>query len=301
MNKAVDKHKADIHKADKHQADKHKADNKTGKRRGRSLPAACPVLRQEIRQNRLSLIIWSLAIGSMISITLFMYPEMKSQMKNVSAMFSAMGKFTEAFGMNRLDFGTLIGYYGIEAGNVVGIGGALFAAITAAGALMREERDGTAEFLLAHPVSRVRIITEKLLAVGCCILVLNCFLFICSVGTIAAIGETIPWKDALLLHMAYLLAHLEIGGICFGISAFVTRSGMGIGVGLAALFYFLNIIANISKGAKWLKYLTPFGFAEASDIISEQRIDPGYLAAGMLLMAVGIALAYAKYTRKDLR
>ena len=37
-------------------------------------------------------------------------------------------------------------------------------------------------------------------------------------------------------------------------------------LGLAAVLYFLNIIANLTDQAKWLKYITPFGYAEAADI-----------------------------------
>ena len=64
--------------------------------------------------------------------------------------------------MDRLNFGTLIGFYAIECGNVLGLGGAFYAALCAAAILSKEEKERTAEFLLTHPVSRIRIITEKL-------------------------------------------------------------------------------------------------------------------------------------------
>ena len=45
----------------------------------------------------------------------------------MNEMFSSMGAFSSAFGMDRLNFGTLIGFYATECGNILGLGGAFFA------------------------------------------------------------------------------------------------------------------------------------------------------------------------------
>ena len=68
----------------------------------------------ELRQNRLALIIWSGAISFMLGVCVIIYPEMSSQMGDISAMFADMGAFSSAFGMDQLNFGEFIGYFGIE-------------------------------------------------------------------------------------------------------------------------------------------------------------------------------------------
>ncbi len=259
------------------------------------------IFEQELKTQRRSVLIWSLSIGLMIAACVLMYPDMESEMENVNEMFASMGSFTAAFGMDQLNFGTLIGFYGVEGGNILGIGGAFFAAITGINALMKEERDKTAEFLMTHPVSRTRVVTEKLLGAVITILLLNAIVLLCAGISIKMIGSEMDWGDFLLFHLAYLILQLEIAGICFGISAFITRSGAGIGIGIASLLYFLNIAANISKDAEALKYITPFGYTEASDILNTHTLNTGYLACGLLLMAAGVAAGYVKYTRKDLR
>ena len=75
---------------------------------------------------------------------------------------------------------------------------------------------------------------------------------------------------------------------------------MGLSLGLVAVMYFLNIIANITEKAEFLKYITPYGYAEASEIISELEIAPVPLAVGAALTAAGIAAAYIKYSAKDI-
>ena len=259
------------------------------------------IFKQEIKSQRIPILIWSLSIGLMISFCVLMYPQMKSEMDQVTDMFSSMGSFSAAFGMDKLNFGTLIGFYAVEGGNILGIGGAFFAAIVAISALAKEEKDRTAEFLFTHPVSRVRVITEKLLSVGAILLIMNAIVMICSVCSVLIIGEKIEWDVLILFHVASLLMQFEIAGICFGISAFISKSGLGLGIGLAAMLYFVNLIANISESAKKLKYITPFSYTEGSDIISDSALNISYIIPGMVLMCVGIAAAYVKYTRKDLQ
>ena len=50
-----------------------------------------------------------------------------------------------------------------------------------------------------------------------------------SIGSIAAVGEAVPWKEVSLLHLAFFLLQIELYCICLGISAFLWKGGVGIG------------------------------------------------------------------------
>lgn len=257
------------------------------------------LLRHELRQGRLSLAVWSLAIGGLMAACVFLFPEMEGEMGQMGEMFASMGALTAAFGLDRLNYGTFPGYYAIECGNILGLGGAMFAAMTAAGALAKEEKDGTAEFLLTHPIGRGRALTEKLAAALVQILVLNLTAWLLAVLSALAIGEEVPWRELGQLHLAYLFLQLEIGGVCFGLSAFLRRGSLGAGLGIAAGAYFLDLIANLAEKAEWLHYVTPFGYTSGGDILSE-GLDWPLIALGLLWGAVGTALAYCRYLRKDI-
>ncbi|MBQ4424647.1 MAG: ABC transporter permease subunit [Lachnospiraceae bacterium] len=258
------------------------------------------IVKHELRQGKTAFLIWTAAIAFLLGICIFLFPEMKGDMDGISEMFASMGSFTAAFGMDKLNFGTLTGYYAIECGNVLGLGGAFFAALCAVDILCKEERGHTADFLLTHPVSRIRIMTEKLISVVLRITALNLIIYAVSVGSMAAIGEEIPWKEVNLLHLAYYLMQLEIAAVCFGISAFLKRGSVGIGLGLAALFYFMSLIANITESAGFLKYCTPFGFCDGASIVDTGKLDGAVLAAGLALGALGILAAYLHYPKKDI-
>lgn len=258
------------------------------------------IIKHELKMGRNSFLIWTFAIGFLLAVCVFLFPEMKGQMDGVSDVFASMGSFTEAFGMDRLNFGTLVGFYAIECGNVLGLGGAFYAALCAVGILSKEEKDKTAEFLFTHPVSRTRVITEKLIAVFIQITALNLIIYALSIGSMIIIGESIPWKEVGLLHLAYYLMQLELTGVCFGISAFLRKASAGIGLGIAAMMYVLNLIANIAEVAEFLKYITPFGFCDGADIVTNGSLDGVMLAIGMEIGMIGIVIAYLKYLRKDI-
>ena len=204
------------------------------------------IVKHELRMGRMSLAVWTGAIGFLLVICVMLYPEMKGDMESVNQVFSSMGSFSEAFGMDKVSFGSLMGFYAIECGNVLGIGGAFFAALCAAASLSKEEKEHTAEFLLTHPVSRGRIVAGKMVSVFLQVAAMNIVIFMAAVVSIMCIHEDFSWKEFTLLHLSYLLLHIEIAGICFGVSAALKNGSTGVGLGIAAVMYFLNIIANIT-------------------------------------------------------
>ena len=259
------------------------------------------IVLHELRRGKIPFIIWTAAISFMLAVSVMVYPEMKGEMDQVSDMFSSMGAFTSAFGMDKLNFGTLTGYYAIECGNVLGLGGAFFTAVCASGILSKEEKERTAEFLYTHPVARSRFITGKLISVLIRVAALNIIVFAVALGATATIGESIPWKEMCLMHIAHLVLQIELSGICFGLSSFMTKGSAGAGIGIAALAYALNILSNITESLKFLKYITPYGYCDGADIVSNGTLDAGKIAVGAVLCAVGIASAYLIYTKKDIK
>ncbi|MBP3273123.1 MAG: ABC transporter permease subunit [Ruminococcus sp.] len=258
------------------------------------------VYANEMKRSLKALIIWSLAIGAMIMICIAMFPDLKNETEKMGSMFANMGSFTDAFGMDKLDFGQLMGFYGIECGNVLGIGGGMFAALAGISALANEEKEHTAEFLLTHPVSRASVMIQKLAAALTQVVVLNMFTVCASLATAAAVGESFDKKQFVLIHAAFLVMQAELCCIAFGISAFIKRGSLGIGLGLALAMYFMNLLCNMSSDAEFLKYVTPYAYAEPSDIISENAVDGALMAVGCCLAAAGAVTAFIKYGKKDI-
>ena len=100
------------------------------------------LVKHELKQGKASFLIWTASIGFLLAICIFLFPEMKGQMDGINDIFASMGSFSEAFGMDRLNFGTLIGFYAVECGNILGLGGAfmrLFAPLAYSAKRKRKE------------------------------------------------------------------------------------------------------------------------------------------------------------------
>ena len=257
------------------------------------------VFRKELRAGAVSFLVWSAAVGGLMAVCVGMYPSFAGSMDDMSALFAGMGDFSAAFGLDKLQFGTILGFYGTECGNILGLGGAFYAALTAMGMLAGEEGSHTAEFLLTHPVSRLRVAGEKLAALAVLVVALNLVCLACGAGGILLIGEDADWGGLLRYHGALLLMQLEVGGLCFGLSALLRRGGLGLAMGLAGLLYFAGLLVNLDQGLDWLRFVTPYYYADAARVFAGEGLA-GPVLAGCGLGALGAGFGLWWYRRKDI-
>lgn len=258
------------------------------------------VFKQELRQSRTLLIVWAAVLTFMLGLCVVIYPELMAQMGKMEEMLAGMEDLSAAMGLTSQIFSDFTGYLAAEADSLLGLGGAFFAALLGAKALSREERGRTAEFLLTHPISRTRVAAEKLLAVVCQIF------FLCAVtlGVSAllglAVGAKADGKLLLLLFLAYFLLQLQIALLSMALSAFSHGKGTGLGLGVAAISYFLSILAALAQQLRPLRYLTPFGYAQGTTIVSTGEIPLAPLASGMALTLLALVVLFWQYRRKDI-
>ncbi|MBO4384517.1 MAG: ABC transporter permease subunit [Clostridia bacterium] len=255
----------------------------------------------ELKRDRVKLIVWTAVITFMLSVSIFIYPQMTSQMGEMGEMFSEMGGFSEAFNMDKINFGEFSGYFAVECGNVLGLGGGFFAALLGIAALAKEEREHTAEFLLTHPVSRTYVVAWKLAAVIAEVLILNIAVALCALLSSLAIGEKLDAKLFFNVFLGYFIMQTEIACVMFGLSAFLRGNGLGVGLGAAFALYFMNIIANLTDDAEFLRYITPFSYADGTAIVANGGIEVKYMIPGIAFALIGAAAAFVKYGRKDIR
>lgn len=255
----------------------------------------------EFRLSKTSMIIWTSAISLFMILCIFLYPSMREQMKEISETFANMGTFSQAFGLDKVSFGTIMGYYSVECGNVLGLGGAFFAAITGINVIAKEEKEHTAEFLISHPIKRSSVVFQKAMVVLSEVVILNMIVYVLSLISLLCIKEDINYMKFTLIHLAYLLMQIEIAFICFGISSLSLKGSIGIGLGLAAIFYFINIIANLMDKLSWVKYFTPFGFCDGATIISSGKLDYKYIIVGYIVMILCVGFSFYYYNKKDIK
>lgn len=256
--------------------------------------------RHEMRMNLKSLLIWTLCIGGICFGCILLYTSLEDSISGIADAYSNMGAMSAALGMDKMSLATLTGFYATEIGMMHGLGGAMFAAILGCGLLSKEESGHTAEFLHTLPIKRGSILLQKYAAFVSNILILNLVCVGLYLLGFWLMGEEISGKEMAVFHLAQVFMQLEIGTVCFLISAFSKRNRMGAGLGIAILLFAMDMMCRIIPAIENLKYVTPFYYANAADIFTSGETDGVMLGIGAGITLASLTTAFFEYGRKDL-
>jgi ABC-2 type transport system permease protein len=257
----------------------------------------------EVRLKLRSVLIWSLSIAALIFFFFSIYQSFASQAELTSKL---MEKFPQelkvAFGLNHLDMATVLGFFSLIYTFTM-----LCAAIQAGnfgfGLVSIEESELTADFLLTKPVSRVRILTSKLLAALTAMIITNLAISLATVLAITINKGDRTYDAATLALMLVGLLLFQIFFLCVGlvISLLVKRihNVTPYSLGLAFGAYVLNAFSGIFGDVK-LEYITPFRHFDPYYILEHKAFDTRLLILNICISVVAVAVSYWLYIRRDI-
>ncbi len=254
----------------------------------------------EMKMNRRSLLLWTLCVGGMCFGCILLYTSLEESVQEIADVYSNMGAMSVALGMDKMSLATLTGFYATEVAIMHGLGGAMFAAILGCSLLSKEEAGHTAEFLHVLPIGRGSIVLQKYAALVSNILIFNLSCVAMYLLGFLLMGEEINGKEMALFHAAQILMQLEIGTVCFLISAFAKRNQIGAGLGIAVLLFSMDMMCRIIPALEGLKYVTPFYYANAADIFADGKADGVMLGIGAGVTVAAFAVALVRYRGKDI-
>lgn len=254
----------------------------------------------EMKMNRKALLIWTLCVGGLCFGCILLYTSLENSINGIADAYSDMGAMSAALGMDKLSLATMRGYYATEIALMHGLGGAMFAAIVGTGILSKEEAFHTAEFLHTLPIGRQKVVFWKYVALLSNVLLFNLLCVAMYLFGFWLMGEDINGKELFLFHLAQIFMQIEIGTICFLVSAYTKRNLMGAGLGIVILLFAVDMMCRIIPAIENLKYLTPFYYANASDIFANGTLEIAMFGIGVGVTIGSFGAAYMKYSRKDL-
>ena len=258
------------------------------------------VLKHEVKINIKLFMIWFVCVAGMGFACILMFSGMEEDMEGMAEGFASMGAFADAFGMSTLSIGTLVGFYATEIGVIHSLGGSMFGAILSTTMLSKEEDGHTGEFLLTLPVSRTKVVMAKWIGVVALIALFN----LCCTGVYVlgffAVGEEIPTREFVLFHGMQFMLHIEIAAICYVVSAFSKKNKLGVGMGIVLLAYAFDLMARVIPDLKDFIAVSPFSYANASDIFSKADFRYEAVVLGIGVILGSLAAAFVHYNRKDM-
>ncbi len=248
-----------------------------------------------------SLLLWSICTGFACFGCILLFGGLKESMEEMADAYAQMGSFSAAFGMDKISVSTMEGFYATEVALIFAIGGAMFSAMTGACMLSKEEEGHTAEFLYTLPVDRRYIAVWKYLSAVLLIAAFDLLVILWELAGFAAAGEMPDGENYLLFHSAQLLMHLEIGSVCFLISACGRKKQTGAALGLAILLYVADLMCRIVPDIEKLKFVTPYYFSNGADIFTGGRVEGSMAGISVMVTAAAFAAAVWVCGRKDYR
>jgi ABC-2 type transport system permease protein len=169
---------------------------------------------REIRSNRLSLLLWTVAIMLLITLTMSVYQTFIVNQSKVLGMMNLVPKSALQFkGIS--DFNDLfssLGFYAVNNIIYMMVLGSIFAIVLASNILLKEEYGKTAEYLLTRPVTRSEVFYTKLTIILIFIFLLNLFTSLTGFVCLKIFGSgTLNIPEFLTLSLYTLLLNLLFG------------------------------------------------------------------------------------------
>jgi ABC-2 type transport system permease protein len=261
------------------------------------------IYKHEFLARMKSVLIWSVSLTALVFFYFSIFPsfaEEAAKMQQLMANFPPA--LLEAFGMNKVDLSTLMGFYGFLFGFVQ-----LCLAIQAGnygfGLVSIEENELTADFLLSKPVSRAQVLTSKLLAALTSLLLTMLVVTVASAVSIALFNsgrEYTPSTLALvlvsgvILQLFFLSVGLVISLLVKRVRS-VTPYSLGLGFGAYVLAAFSGILGEVK-----LEYITPFKHLDPIYIIQHAAFDTPLLLLNVAVTLVSLIVSYWLYLRRDI-
>lgn len=261
----------------------------------------------EIKEMSKSLIIWSVVMVGIIVLFMAMFPSMadSGMSEIVKAKMDAIPKSMRgAFGLDEMvDFSDLLQYFAYCAQYIL-IGSCIYAVILGSNTLIKEESEGTIEFLYAQPISRKKIVTIKIFST---LTILYIYNIIVSLATIIICSVVRPDGYDYLFEVTSIFKSMFLPQLSFLTLGFVISSvikkvnqATPIALGLFFITYLLGTFSTIINKLDWMKYISIVHYAMPSELLKNDGIiELKYIFVLLIITVISIIFTYYRYSSKD--
>ena len=262
------------------------------------------MFKREMKINLKSFMIWTSILIGLFLVVFLVYPSIVNS-ENMEMMDEMMKMFPEemlkAFNMDISSIDSAFGWLKTEGFVFVLLITGIYSGILGSNILLKEESDKTIEYLNSAPVTRKKIVGNKILCgllyIALMVLIVGIFNFI----GLSLSGE-FDRKSYILLSITPIFSSIVIFAVCLFLSTFThkTKKTIGISLGIVFASYFLKIISEMGESTELLKYISIFTLADIRNVIVNVFINPL-----MVVLAVGITLilmisTIIRYDKKEL-
>lgn len=266
------------------------------------------IYRKELKLNRSSFVSWSIAVSVIILLGMAFFPIlMKGDMlKQVTGFLENpfMKNIVTAFGHSVEALTNVLGFYASRNTIFIMLLGSFFAMLLAGRLLAKEEREKTAEFLLAKPVTRSEIVVSKLAVFLSYLILFNTVILLTGFTSLELFkaGSGYRLGAFLTLTLYSFFPMLTFGALGFALSLWIKRgrSIAGMTIGIVVGCYFLDAVSKVTPSVDKIGYISPFKFVDTDVLRPDYGLVWWRVLYFLALTGVLITLAFVKYRKKDI-
>lgn len=261
------------------------------------------IFKHEFKMYRKSVITWSLSLAVLIFLFMSLFSSFAQDAEILNQTLAQMPQeLLAAFGLNTVDMSNVLGYYSflflfcqiclaVQAANYG------FALVSV------EERDLTADFLLAKPVNRPTILTTKLLGALAGLTITNAVVWLCSFTAINSFRDGRPFETRTLLLLLASIVVFQLFFLVVGVLISLlmkrVRSVTTLSMGLAFGMYVLSAFGGM-LGDNTFDLVTPFKHFDPSAIVSSGQYNIPLVLISLSIIIVSVAGSYWLYTKRNI-
>jgi len=261
----------------------------------------------ELRNLRKSAALGALFISAILLLMLAFFPSMQTDAMKALANAELQGidpAILAVLGMSEMmDFSQITNFFGYIIQFIM----LIIIIITtqhAMSILIKEETDGTIEFLGAKPISRAAIFTQKLLA-HFTVFVFTMLVYIVTTTVGYLLFSDYSFAAALEEASIFFGAIFFVGTIFSSLglllSAFLRSSKGAAGITIAIVFgtFLLGILSVLVKDLDFLIWVSPLDWIKAAKLMSKGILWQEWII-GITCSIACICAAWLRYRKKDL-
>ena len=257
----------------------------------------------ELKMNVRSIITWAVTVAVLLFVFLSVFSAISIDMTTFNTLMENYPpEMMAVFGLSGLDMGSILGFFAL-AFLICQLCVSVQAANYGVSLVSIEERDLTADFLLAKPVTRFRILTAKLLAALTGLAVTNVVVWVCSLVFVNLFkGENTYDANTLtllLITVTFLQLFFLMVGLLISLLMKKVRSVLPVSMGLVFSLYILSAFGS-SFGEDIFSYLTPFKHFEANAIIKTGALNMQLVPISLVVTLLAGVGSYWLYQRRDI-
>lgn len=258
-----------------------------------------PVLAGVVSGQRRSLLLWALALAAVTAMYVGLYPSMGGSGEMQELIDQLPEAMVTAFGYDQI--GTAGGWISSTVYGLIGpVLLLVFGIGTGARLLAGQEEDGTLELELTAPVSRRRLLAERLLALWLDLVLLVGVVATVTLLIIAALDLEVGLSELLAGTAGLFLLVVGFATLALSIGAVTGRRAMALGAtaGVAVLTFVLDALGP-TLDAGWMTAVSPFSW-----YLEDRPLLEGWDLQGLALLAVvpvvAAVVAFVTFDRRDL-